>query len=220
MNASEPPEIEQRPQSRRQWSGWLRSLVLPLGLVVAIVGGLLYLESDGSSSDGAESRFCSVPLPPERNPTGRAPAGAVDRAAPDFLLESLGGEAELRLSDLQGRPLLVNFWATWCTTCRAETPDLVEAFERHRADGLLVVGVNQREADAGVQRFVDEFGVGYPITMDRRGEVARTWRIGGPSQGLPSSYFIDSRGVIRKVVFGLMRARDLEEGLALILEAD
>jgi peroxiredoxin len=216
-NADLPPEIEQRPQSRREWSGWLRSLVLPLALVVIIVGGLLYYDARRSDSV-SDTPYGSVALPDAKNATGRAPAGEADHAAPDFLLETLDGD-ELRLSDVHGRPLLVNFWATWCTTCRLEMPDLIEAYETHKSTGFLILGVNQREADTRVQRFVDEFDIGFPVVMDRRGEVARTWRIGGPTQGLPSSYFIDAQGVIRKVVFGTVRAKDLEEGLALIMGA-
>jgi peroxiredoxin len=216
MANQEPPEIEERPQSRREWSGWLRSLVLPLALVVVIVGGLLYYESR-RAPEASDPRFGTLALPAPLNATDEAPAGNAGRAAPDFRLELLGG-GELQLSDLQGSPVLVNFWATWCTTCRIETPDLIETYERNKERGLVVLSVNQREADAGVRRFVDEFGITFPVVMDRRGEVARTWRIGGPNQGLPASYFIDSEGVIRKVIFGLLRAKDLEAGLALILE--
>jgi peroxiredoxin len=218
MSSNEPSEIEERPQSRREWSGWLRSLVLPLGLVVAIVGGLLVYQSR-SAPDGGDSRFGSVELPADRNATGKSPAGERGRAAPDFLLETLDG-AEFRLSDFRGRPLLVNFWATWCTSCRHEMPDFVAAYEKHgghKGSDFLVIGVNQREADERVRAFVQDFEMSFPVVMDRRGEVARTWRIGGPNQGLPSTYFIDATGVIRKVVLGLVRPQDLEEGLALIL---
>ncbi len=216
MASQEPPEIEQRPQGRREWSGWLRSLFLPIALVLIIVGGLLYYESRRAPAE-SDPRFGTLALAAARNSTGEAPAGSVGRAAPDFRLELLDG-GEQQFSDLQGAPVLVNFWATWCTTCRIETPDLIETYEKHKERGLVILSVNQREADAGVRRFVEEFGMSFPVVMDRRGEVARTWRIGGPNQGLPASYFIDSEGVIRKVVFGLLRAKDLEAGLALILE--
>jgi peroxiredoxin len=80
-----------------------------------------------------------------------------------------------------------------------------------------VLAVNQREADARVQPFVDEFELPFPILMDRDGEVARTRRVGGPMQGLPSSYFIDREGVVQKVVYGAVTEKTLNEGLALIL---
>jgi thiol-disulfide isomerase/thioredoxin len=113
--------------------------------------------------------------------------------------------------------VLVNFWASWCTTCRAETPALIAAYEENTAEGLVVIGVNLREAEGRAREFADEFGMPYPVVMDRSGEVARTWRIGGPTEGLPSSYFIDRDGVVRKVVFGTLTDRILDEGFALIL---
>ena len=214
MSDHGPPELESRPQSRREWSGLLRSVVLPVGLVVAIVAGLLYIEAggDGSEDDG----FGTVALPEAKNVTSDSPSATAGRAAPDFLLRQLGDEP-LRLSDFQGRPVIVNFWATWCSTCRAETPDLIELYEEHLDDGLVMLGVNLRENEDSVAEFVEDFGIPYPIVFDRSGEVAGTWRIGGPNRGVPSTYFIDSAGVVRKVVFGLVTESLADEGLALIL---
>ncbi|HLF71736.1 MAG TPA: TlpA disulfide reductase family protein [Dehalococcoidia bacterium] len=216
MNASDTPsELDSRPQAHREWSGYLRSLVLPIALVVAIVGGLLLWESRGSDS-GAEAGFGTVELPAAKNTTGQSPSPTTGRAAPDFLLRTLDGET-VRLSDLQGRPVLVNFWASWCAPCRQEMPDIIDAYEAHSAEGFVVVGVNLREADSRVQVFVDDYGVPFPVGLDRNGEVARTWRIGGPTQGLPSSYFIDRQGIVRKVVYGTVTGKALTDGLSLIL---
>jgi peroxiredoxin len=214
MNEHQTPELDSRPQSRREWSGWLRSVILPLGLVVAIIAGLLYLQSraGGSEDDG----FGTVALPEAKNATAQSPAASEGRAAPDFLLQTLDGQT-VRLSELQGQPLLINFWASWCTACKAETPDLIDLYERHKAEGFLILGINLRQADTAVRDFVEDFGVTYPVAFDRRGEVASTWQIGGPNQGLPSTYFIDRGGVVKKVVLGSLAARQIAEGLALIL---
>ena len=212
-----PPELDARPQSRREWSGWLPSVVLPVGLVVAIVAALLYIESGGGGSE--DDGFGSVALPESLNATGEGPAASAGRAAPDFLLRQLGGEP-LRLSDLQGRPVIVNFWATWCSTCRVETPDLIELYETHLGDGLIILGVNLRENEGSVAGFAEDFGIPYPVLFDRSGEVASTWRIGGPNRGVPSTYFIDSDGVVRKVVFGLVTETLAAEGLSLILPSE
>ena len=218
MSNEERSEIEARPQSRREWNGYLRSLVLPLGLVVIIVAGLFYLQS-GRESGTQEEGFGTLMLPAAFNVTGQDPSASNGRAAPDFRLRSLEGDA-VRLSDLQGRPVVVNFWATWCPTCKAETPDLIAMYEQHRASGLTLIGVNLREADGPVQSFVEEYGVAYPVLMDRNGQVAGTWRIGGPNNGVPSTYFIDSQGVVRLVVFGYVTEEKMAEGLALILPED
>ncbi len=215
----QPSELEARPQSRREWSGWLRSLVLPLAIVVAIVAGLLYYESHSGSGSSSDAGFGTVALPVERNPTAKAPSSDVGRAAPDFVLQTLDG-GSLRLSDLQGHPALVNFWASWCDPCRQETPDLVQFYEQHRDQGIVVVGVNLQEAATRVRDFTTEFGVDYPVVMDQRGQVARTWHVGGPVEGIPASYFIDAKGVVRKVVLGTLSANDLVDGLALITRQD
>jgi peroxiredoxin len=208
-------ELESRPQARREWSGWLRSVVLPLGLVAAIIGALLYVQA-GSSGSSDNDGFGTVELPAASNATSEAPTARDGRAAPDFLLQQLDGDP-VRLSQLQGRPVIVNFWATWCGTCRAETPDLIELYEKHRVDGLVLLGVNLRENDAAVRNFVADFGISYPVLFDRDGEVAGTWRIGGPNRGVPSTYFVDRDGVVRKVVFGTVTEKLAGEGLALIL---
>ena len=215
MSHKERSEIDSRPQSHREWNGYLRSLVLPLGLVVIIVAGLLYIQSNRQSG-AQEEGFGTVVLPAALNVTDQGPRAANGRAAPDFVLRSLDGES-VRLSDLQGRPVVVNFWATWCATCRAETPDLIALHEEYGDDGLVLLGVNLREAIGPVQGFVDDYGISYRVLMDRDGEVARTWRIGGPNNGVPSTYFIDGSGVVRLVVFGYLTEAKMAEGLALIL---
>ncbi len=163
--------------------------------------------------------FGTVELPATKNVTSEGPSASAERAAPDFLLRQLGGDP-LRLSDLQGRPVIVNFWATWCPTCRAETPDLIALYEQHQASGLVILGVNLRENEGAVAGWVEDFGIPYPIVFDRTGEVASTWRIGGPNRGVPSTYFIDSEGVVRKVVFGYVTKELAAEGLSLILPSE
>ena len=216
--SSEPPrehELDGRPQGRREWSGWLRSVVLPLALVVAIVGVLFYVQSNtgGGASDDA---YGIVDLPADRNTTGSSPAAEEGRAAPDFILQRLDG-GEVRLSDLQGKPIVVNFWASWCIPCRIEMPELVESYMEHGDEGLTIVAVNKREADDRIQPFVDEFGLPFIIGMDRDGEVAAAWHTGGAMEGLPASYFLDRNGVVRKIVQGQLTDKSLAEGVALIM---
>ena len=218
QDSNEAPELESRPQSRREWNGWLRSIVLPLGLVVIIVAGLLYYQSNRGGSTHTNDGFGTVALPADKNATDKRPSAAQDRAAPDFVLPMIDG-SQIRLSDLQGHPVLVNFWASWCTPCREEAPDLIKIYNDYKDQGLQVIGVDLRESDTAVQGFVDEFGVPYPIALDRDGEVASNWRIGGPNQGVPTSYFIDSSGVVRKVVYGYLTKSLEADGLKAIMPA-
>ncbi len=215
--ADQQPEldgVEEAP--RRSWAGAFRSLVLPLGLLAVILGGLWYWDTrdDGPGID--DGGYGTVELPESRNVTGRSPAVETGRAAPDFLLQTPDG-GELRLSDLQGQPVLVNFWASWCSPCRAEMPELVAAYERHRDNGLVIVGVNLQETDGQVTSFAEDFGVDFPLVIDRDGELSDVWRLGGPIEGIPTSYFIDASGVIRALFYGPMQDQDIEERLAEIM---
>jgi len=213
--ANEAPEPVDKPAGRRRdLSGLVRSVVLPLGLLALIVGGLWYWDSRGD--EAARDSYGAIELPQEKNPTGRSPAPEAGRAGPDFLLETPQG-GTLRLSDLQGSPVLLNFWASWCPPCRREMPELVEAYSRYRDDGLVIVGVDLQEPDDIVLAFAEDFGIEFPLAVDRDGELQDVWRLGGPIQGLPTSYFIDSTGVVRDVFYGPLTEEFLEERLAKIL---
>ena len=218
MTDREPDLDGVEAMPRRSWSGAFRSVMLPVGLLAVILGGLWYWDTRDAGTGIDDGGYGTVELPAERNVTGRGPAVEPGRAAPDFLLETPDG-GELRLSDLQGQPVVVNFWATWCEPCRAEMPELVAAYERHRDAGLVVVGVNLQEADSQVTAFAEEFGIDFPLVMDRDGELADVWRLGA-IDGIPTSYFIDASGVIRAFFFGPMQDDDLEERLAEIMPED
>jgi len=217
-------DLPAQPQRQLNWPGIARGLMLPLALLALIVGGLWYWQSRGG---GASRDVCSwrgtllpcgaVALPAEKNPTGESPSPKVGRAGPDFLLEKPGG-GTLRLSDLQGHPVLLNFWASWCAPCRAETPDLVAAYQQYQAQGLIIVGVNLQEADKKVLKFTQDFGITYPVVIDRGGDVKGVWP-GGPFRGLPASYFIDSQGVVQDSYPGQLTKDLLDKKLAKILPA-
>src|SRR5437588_3130075 len=100
----------------------------------------------------------------------RAAAPAVGVAAPDFSLATTDGRS-LSLSSLRGHVVVLNFFATWCPPCRAETPDLVAAARKYGQDGVIFLGVDDRERTSLVQVWAKAKGVAYPIVMDRDGAV-------------------------------------------------
>lgn len=145
--------------------------------------------------------------------SGAAPAGPVQEGmtAPDFTLSSLDGE-RLSLSDYAGRPLLVNFWASWCPPCRAEFPALVRAYQAHSEAGFEILGVTYNDQPEPARAFVEESGAAWPILTDPE-RVA--WDAFSPV-GPPTSYFIDGDGVVRRVHVGALSDEQLADHLAAI----
>lgn len=119
--------------------------------------------------------------------------------APDFTLQTAEG-ATITLSELRGKPLLINFWASWCPPCRAEMPALQEIYEANKENDFVVLGINTTYQDDPVQAiaFTEELGLTFPILFDQDGVVSRLYQ----SRALPTSYFVDSSGVIQEVVVG------------------
>jgi cytochrome c biogenesis protein CcmG/thiol:disulfide interchange protein DsbE len=149
---------------------------------------------------------------------GGAASGALESAphqgflAPEIELATLDGEG-MRLSDLRGKPVLINFWASWCGPCRAEMPHLQAAFEDHAADRLVVLGVNQMESAPPVAGLVEELDLTFPVLMDRDGDVSAAYQV----RGLPTSFFVDADGIIRDLFIGPMSSGLIESKLETIL---
>lgn len=191
-----PPEPDERPQRRREWTGPLRSVVLPLLAVAVIVLAVWYLQA-GRGSGGARpaSGTGIVPLPAAKNPTGKPPSTEIGRAAPDFVLQKLGG-GTLRLSDLQGKTVLINFWATWCGPCREEMPHLVKVYDQYKDQGFIVLSVDEQEDANTVQKFVDQYGMRFPVVLDTSGQVGETFHAGTQ---FPTSIFLNPDGTVRAI---------------------
>ena len=133
-------------------------------------------------------------------PLSSAPSPREGFLAPDFTLDTLHGE-KVSLSDLRGQIVIINFWATWCPPCRAETPALENSYEQYKDSGVVILGVDLTNQDSlsDVQAFVREFSLTYPILLDRDGSVSNTlYQI----KGLPSTFFVNHEGIIRTVVVG------------------
>lgn len=139
------------------------------------------------------------------HPLGMAQA----TAAPDFTLESLDGKS-MRLSDLRGKAVLLNFWATWCGPCKIETPWLVELQNRYGPEGLQVIGVAMDDsAKEDIAKFAKDMGVNYPVLL---GKEAVGDAYGGVP-ALPESFFIGRDGKIVDKIMGLRGKSDIEDSI-------
>lgn len=146
-------------------------------------------------------------LPPATTVSGAPPPSPREGfSAPDFTLDLLGG-GEATLSALHGQVVIVNLWASWCPPCRAEMPAIERVYADLKENGLVVLAVNTtyQDTEAAAAAFAEEFGLTFPIPMDRTGAVANRYQL----RGLPSTFFIDRRGVIRSVVVGGPMAESL-----------
>jgi len=174
-----------------------RRVVVPVLAVLAIALAIWWLEYRPQGGGEEAGPFGAVELPPALVPSGMAVGPEEGKLAPDFFLPTLDG-GQVRLSDLRGKAVLVNFWATWCGPCRKEMPQLVAAYRRYRQEGLEIVAVNLQEPTDRVKRFAEEFGVEFTVALDKTGEVVREYRL----LGIPTSFFVDRQGVIRSVFRG------------------
>lgn len=150
-------------------------------------------------------------VPVALSATTRTPQPAIDYPAPAFTLTTLAGDT-FDLSAAQGKPVVLNFWATWCGPCQRELPALQAAAERY-GDRVLIVGVDQGEEPATVQHYVDQLGLTFSIPLDAEFAVSEQYHV----RGLPTTFFIDPQGVIRQMWLGEMNSITLAEGVAEIL---
>lgn len=128
-------------------------------------------------------------------PQSRAGATLVaGEQAPDFQLESLDGQP-VRLSELKGQPVVINFWASWCGPCRKEMPDFEAMHARYKEQGLRVYGINVGESKVAVADFARQVGVSFPILIDTTEEAQTAYKI----LPLPATFFVDRQGTIRAI---------------------
>jgi cytochrome c biogenesis protein CcmG/thiol:disulfide interchange protein DsbE len=139
-------------------------------LAAAAVAGLLAL---------LVWRLTHQPTPPK-----------IGKPAPSFVLQRLDGNGKLNLRSLRGKAVVVNFWASWCGPCKTESAALERAWQKHRGDGVVVLGVDYHDVVGDARDFVRRHGITYPIVRDHDGLVGTRYDL----SGVPETFFIDRRG--------------------------
>src|SRR5579863_5733557 len=135
-------------------------------------------------------------------------------AAPDFTLEALDG-TNLRLSDLRGKAVLLNFWATWCAPCKIEMPWFIELQNQYGSQGLQVVGVAMDDSSKDdIAKFAKQMGVNYPVLIGKEA-VGEAY---GGVPALPETFFIGRDGKIVDKIIGLKGKAEIEDSIKKALE--
>ena len=176
-------------------------LVLVAGLIVGVGLGVLIFFGTGNGKRlfGAQEIAAGKSL---------STSPAIGSPAPDFELTNLAG-ARIRLSELRGTVVLINFWATWCGPCRLEMPAIQERYERYHPE-LAVLAVDFDEPAGEVQKFVDELGLTFEVLLDPGAKVQDLYRV----RGYPTTYLLDTEGIVQVHHIGLMTEEQLDRYLA------
>jgi cytochrome c biogenesis protein CcmG, thiol:disulfide interchange protein DsbE len=177
----------------------LQAILLVAVAVVGIVALTLLLLQPSSDGEGDDSVVVG----------GHPLAG---KTAPEIDLRTLDGE-QVTLSSLRGRPVLINFWATWCPPCREEFPLMVQAYADHAEDGLEILGILHDDAAEGARAFAADQAAGWPMLLDPD-DVAWNDYLG---VGLPTSFYVDAEGIVRAFSVGPFTESGLAAQLATIL---
>ncbi|WP_246203949.1 peroxiredoxin family protein [Pallidibacillus pasinlerensis] len=135
----------------------------------------------------------------------------IGKMAPDFTLNTHNGNT-ITLSELKGKKVLLNFWASWCGPCEEEMPAMQKVYNELMGQDVEIVAVNMtigKETIESATQFVKQYGLTFPVPLDTKGEVMKLYEI----YGLPTSYFLDSEGIIRAKFFGPMDEKFMKEEL-------
>jgi cytochrome c biogenesis protein CcmG/thiol:disulfide interchange protein DsbE len=176
-------------------TGWRRGLLL--SAVAAAVLSVAALLATGLGRDPA---VVASPL--------------VGRAAPAFKLAGLDGPA-VRMSDLRGQVVVVNFWASWCVECRTEQNALNTTWSRFRDSGVTVLGVNFQDTTSEARNYVGSLGISYPVVQDTESSTALAYGL----RGVPETFVVDKAGRIADRVIGPVSAQRLADRINTLLQA-
>lgn len=141
------------------------------------------------------------------------PILAVGDDAPDFMLDRLDSEGTIKLSDLKGKGVMINFWATYCEPCKEEMPYMDELYEKYKDQGFEIIAVSVDINEMVIRNFFERLQLSFPITHDKNRTIQELYNI----IPLPTSFFINPDGTINEIIKGPLTLENLESYILNIL---
>lgn len=176
--------------------------ILPVILLVALfIWGVYDINHKGNKDNNLGSSNINTNV---KSDTGAEVKTGIQKGnkAPDFKLKTLDNK-EVKLSDYKGKKVILNFWATWCPPCKAEIPDLIKFYEDFKDKDVVILGVDLTQSEKSqnaVADFLKSYGITYPVALDTDGTASKMYQV----TGIPTSYIIDTQGIIRDIIVGPM----------------
>ncbi len=185
-------------------------------LIVLVAVLLLQMQRRPLQPNTAGQNALAVPAAGNSGNTGdnaaSPPAPIKGRYPPDFALNTLDGKP-LKLSDLRGKPVWINFWASWCPPCRAEMPEMKQRYARFKDKGLVIVGVDLAESADTVKQFVTGNGYDWTFVLDTDNAVGQQYFV----SGIPTHLFVGKDGIIKAVQTGGIPGQMMDRYLDMIM---
>ena len=205
MASSSVPDSRFTFYVSRFTSGPLRQAALAILLGAAILGTVYFVDRGANQDAG----ITPIDVPGATGKVLRA-----GEPAPDFTITSPDGQP-ISLAQFKGRPVWINFWASWCAPCRAEFPEMDALYRQQSDTGLVLLAISFNERPEEVVGYVERARPAFTIGVDPKGAVAGQYRV----LGLPTHVFIDAEGIVRDVRVGPMNQDLMREKLTTILPA-
>lgn len=168
-------------------------------IVLALITVAVVQAMEKDKEEGIIAQPVSQNIPAEN-----IPGLGIGQKAPDFELKTLDGQ-KIRLSQLQGKKVMLNFWATWCPPCKAEMP-FMEKFYKEAGDEIEIIAVNI-DTENDVAGFAKNMKITFPILLDKKEQVMKTYQV----ISIPTTYFIDKDGIIKHKFIGAMSPEKMRE---------